>query len=570
MPQIPTRRSVVGTVEPSRRPLAYLNVNARPQAFGSAIGEALAGLGGDLQKVAAQWQERESKTKRFDALTQLNNWQTEITSQLTDLKRDTPPTGEGYIEKANSLFEASSQAFLSRLPQDLHDEFGFRISQLRQGVLADALKFQYEAQDAFFRQGVKDALSAAQLAVTQDPSSLDAQLAAFGQAVDDTDLSDIEKAELKRLGSIDIRSRVYKELYKRGAVREGALGLAPIGSTYLDKVEQIESGGNPNAKAATGTAAGYFGFTKSTWLDYVSRYAAAVIERDSTGRITNLDEVLSLRSDKQFSRRMATFLAIESADYLDKRGLPATEGNLYLAHFLGNAGAAAVLEAAPDTPIERVVGADAIRSNPAVFKNISTAGELVAWAAQKMGKAAFVEDSRFADIPFETRIALQEDAQREAAAELAAQQRAAREAYSASLNQLKFDISDGTSGLESIMKFRADNPNMPFSDYESLLKILEDRNDGIAGTRLIQDIVAGRVLANPEDAEQKKAYNKWFESTGGQDAFNEQNNTYVDDVLLPTIRGTSMIPQDAIGMLRGMIRGADVERARWAFETLRK
>src|SRR5690606_39936329 len=98
MPQIPTRRSVVGTVAPSRRPLAYLNVNARPQAFGSAIGEALAGLGGDLQKVAAQWQERESKTKRFDALTQLNNWQTEITSQLTDLKRDTPPTGEGYIE----------------------------------------------------------------------------------------------------------------------------------------------------------------------------------------------------------------------------------------------------------------------------------------------------------------------------------------------------------------------------------------------------------------------------------------------------------------------------------------
>src|SRR5690606_41492798 len=141
------------------------------------------------------------------------------------------------------------------------------------------------------------------------------------------------------LGSIDIRCRVYKELYKRGAVREGALGLAPIGSTYLDKVEQIESGGNPNAKAATGTAADYFGFTKSTWLDYVSRYAPEVIERDSSGSITNLDEDLSLRSDKQFSRRMATLLATESADYLAKRGPPATGATLYLAHLLGNAGA---------------------------------------------------------------------------------------------------------------------------------------------------------------------------------------------------------------------------------------
>jgi hypothetical protein len=71
---------------------------------------------------------------------------------------------------------------------------------------------------------------------------------------------------------------------------------------------------------------------------------------------------------------------------LSDAGYTPDYANSYLAHFLGADGAVQVLGAVPDTPVTEVVGADAIASNPGVFRKVKTAADLVQWAAEKMGQ----------------------------------------------------------------------------------------------------------------------------------------------------------------------------------------
>src|SRR3546814_18365470 len=73
----------------------------------------------------------------------------------------------------------------------------------------------------------------------------------------------------------------------------------------------------------------------------------------------------------------------DNSRMLARIGARETPGNLYLAHFLGQGGAEAVLRATPDTPIERLIGKKAIEANS--FLRGKTDGAVIEWASPKMG-----------------------------------------------------------------------------------------------------------------------------------------------------------------------------------------
>ncbi|MBM3600188.1 MAG: hypothetical protein FJX35_18445 [Alphaproteobacteria bacterium] len=120
---------------------------------------------------------------------------------------------------------------------------------------------------------------------------------------------------------------------------------------------QLESGGNATARAATSTAAGAFQFTDSTWLDLIARSGAqvglareaALIGRSSAGQpvVADPDErtaILALRERIGLAAALAQELADANARHLTARlGRPPDRAELYLAHFLGARGAAALL-----------------------------------------------------------------------------------------------------------------------------------------------------------------------------------------------------------------------------------
>jgi Transglycosylase SLT domain len=128
---------------------------------------------------------------------------------------------------------------------------------------------------------------------------------------------------------------------------------------FLYSQAQIESSLDPDAKAPTSSAAGLFQFTRQTWLSTLKEHgpehglawAADAISRAPDGRYTIADpalrsSVMDLRYDAAASSAMAAEFARDNQSFLQSElGRALEPVDLYLAHFLGPAGAAEFLSA---------------------------------------------------------------------------------------------------------------------------------------------------------------------------------------------------------------------------------
>ncbi|MFN3944664.1 MAG: transglycosylase SLT domain-containing protein [Allosphingosinicella sp.] len=169
----------------------------------------------------------------------------------------------------------------------------------------------------------------------------------------------------------------------------GAIQLASartgVDFTYLFNQARIESGLNPNAKAPTSSATGLFQFIEQTWLATVKKHgdahglgwAADAIRQAPNGRFFIADpaarrEILDLRRDPAAASAMAAEFASDNQSFLERRlGRGADSTDLYMAHFLGPAGAARFLAAHDNDPHAPAAPAmpAAARANRWVFYN---------------------------------------------------------------------------------------------------------------------------------------------------------------------------------------------------------
>ena len=140
---------------------------------------------------------------------------------------------------------------------------------------------------------------------------------------------------------------------------------------YLLKTAMRESGLKPDAKAATSSAAGLFQFIDSTWLRTLKeegpKYGlgdlSSFIQRDQSGAYSVADpdarsHIMALREDPEVSAIMAGALTQRNAsDLASTIGRSPTNGELYIAHFLGSGSGAYLIrlaEQAPETPAANV------------------------------------------------------------------------------------------------------------------------------------------------------------------------------------------------------------------------
>jgi hypothetical protein len=144
----------------------------------------------------------------------------------------------------------------------------------------------------------------------------------------------------------------------------GAATRTGVDFDFLVRQAKVESGLNPDARARTSSATGLFQFTKQTWLGTLKQHganhdlawAADAITRGSDGQYRVADpelrtRILDLRTQPEAASAMAAELASDNQDFLgDKLGRSPEAVDLYLAHFLGEAGAARFLEAYDANP----------------------------------------------------------------------------------------------------------------------------------------------------------------------------------------------------------------------------
>jgi hypothetical protein len=167
-----------------------------------------------------------------------------------------------------------------------------------------------------------------------------------------------------------------------GAIRNAARATG-ADFQYLLATAQVESGFNPTAAVSTSSAKGLFQFIDQTWLATVKqagpqlgygRYADAIVQTPA-GTYAVPDpvmrhEILALRDDPVANAAMAgAFTQQNAAQLKDRIGRDASEGELYIAHFMGAGGGAQLINLAQQNPGATAATAfpGAAKSNPSIF-----------------------------------------------------------------------------------------------------------------------------------------------------------------------------------------------------------
>lgn len=97
-----------------------------------------------------------------------------------------------------------------------------------------------------------------------------------------------------------------------------------VTNDLVNKMVKAESNGDPNAKSKTSSASGLLQFTNQTWRDVVNKHGKEL-------GITYAD-----KNDPEAQIKAGKKLAEDNTDYLlSKLGRQPTDGEVYIAHFLG-------------------------------------------------------------------------------------------------------------------------------------------------------------------------------------------------------------------------------------------
>lgn len=163
--------------------------------------------------------------------------------------------------------------------------------------------------------------------------------------------------EAARSGSGSGAARHIGSLRSPGTPVEAAIARAAAATTvdfgYLVAQAEVESGMDPDARAATSSATGLYQFIESTWLDTVKKHGprfglgalARQINVTASGNAYVADPaqrqaILALRADPEVAALMAAGLAEDNRAHLVPiLGRQPNHAELYLAHFLGAGGA---------------------------------------------------------------------------------------------------------------------------------------------------------------------------------------------------------------------------------------
>src|SRR5579871_1520590 len=196
----------------------------------------------------------------------------------------------------------------------------------------------------------------------------------------------------------------------RGVVEaaiQRASNATGVDFSFLMGAARRESGFNPAARARTSSATGLFQFTDQTWLATLKQHGAKygyaryadLIQQGPGGRYyvsggEARATVMDLRLDPHASALMAGELAADHAAYLRGRvGREPTAGELYVAHVLGPAGSAKLIDAMRASPMANAAALfpEAAGANRGLFYRsgrAATVGEVYASLTSGSGGGA--------------------------------------------------------------------------------------------------------------------------------------------------------------------------------------
>jgi len=179
-----------------------------------------------------------------------------------------------------------------------------------------------------------------------------------------------------------------------GAIKQAASSTG-ASFEYMLATAKMESNFNPKAAASTSSARGLYQFIDQTWLGTVKeagsqlgygKYADAITKNPSGSYSVSdpaaRNAIMKLRDDPEAASSMAAVFAQSNSFKLTgKIGRRPTDGELYMAHFMGAGGAGKLISSAENNPNA---------SGAALFPNAAAANRPIFY--DKTGRARSVSE----------------------------------------------------------------------------------------------------------------------------------------------------------------------------------
>lgn len=544
----------VPRTSPSAQPMGYLSAQgASPEAFGAGLARSIEGLGADLNVMVQKATQRKDSNARFGALTGLSDFQSNVNQQLVELKRNADPTGKGYVPAAEQTFDKEAQKYLATLPEELKPEFIARTEEIKKGVIGDSLSFQYQAGDANFRKGVDTEYQRALVGLDPkmggDPTQLSKYKAHLNEIIDATDLSEIEKADLKLKTAMGMEGVGYKATLTK-AIASGAVGGS---ADVLRKEEGFR------ATPYWDTNHYRVGFGSDTVT-----YADGSVHKVKPGmRISRED------AERDLKRRVETEFEPAARREVGDAAWNALSGNARAAlvsvtYNYGNL---------PDkvAAAARTGNVDAIANAVAGLGSNKERRQREAALIRGGGEPTTSDiDSNpaFSSLTYEDRVNLQKDAMSEATAASNAQAKAEKDAAAARQNELYMNLADGKAGQADIDAGRQEGWLTDYDAFNKANEVYKKYNEenvtaAAAWTKLGDE---GAVW-DPTDTKDNKMLNALVGKTGLA-GLTGMNADTVAAGIVPIVQRAHDIPTDVVGTLMGMVRSSNQQQAFFALDTL--
>lgn len=542
--------SVSPRTRPSSQGLGYL----RPAVADTrAITSGLRNVSGAVTDFAARVQDRNDNVERFDALKRYSQFELDTDTAILELKRGAAPSVTDFPDQVNKLYGKMEQEFIRQLPADLQPEFQYRAAQTAQRVRADALTFQFQQQDAFFKTGLSEEYEKAKVALSKSPDQIDAWDARLAELVSQADIPEVVKAEMAKTMSSGLAAVVYGRFAEE--IRRG----------------EVTAVGNDAGTIAANLLRSEEGFRTRPYFDVNALRAGfgsdTVTRADGTVETVTADTVVTEEeAELDLARRIQEFTNTAAGQVGDDVwGSLAPNVQAGLISVTYNYGSL------PDSVVEAVATGDATQIAQAVAALPANKARRKREASLILGGAASAMEALdneplFANLTLEERQAMQADAERKVSAEETERKRLEKEALDAQRNEAFTLIHDGEIGEAGIMALR--NAGI-FSDIdditkaEGLLKARREKDDGAAQIQAILDNPA--LVYNP--AVDDEAYNDWLGERGLR-RVGVGDQEFIDTAVMPSIERLQDIPTDLVGQLLGMSRANDNAMMRFAYEQL--
>ena len=539
----------VPIAEPRTRPsdekLGY--VEAAPLDF-SAIKRGTNNLASAIDVYGQRQEAENNKVARFDALRKFSDFQTSTAIELQDLKKSYDPTDDQFPNKVQSLYAKREASFLAQIKPELQDEFAFRTNEYRNGVILDTEGFIQKSRLDFFKNGVDQEGNNLKTQFAQDPSddNFVAAVDQFETLVDSADVPEQVKTAWKEQGRKDLEAISYKNKVRNGytalvtasgtpgpaqdSITKAAteLGIDPVD---LATVISYETGGKFSTSIKGGKGGRYLGLIQFG-PEEAAKYGAA--------------------PGQSFDTQMKAVVA-----YLKDRGLKPGMGINDLYSTI-NAGTPGRLSASDGN---NTVAGHVIEMQRSHRRSAE------AFMKGQIDPQGIMTDPMYDSLSFEEKQTLNQDAIKEANEVYAAQEKAAKDAESAYNNKLFIDLYEGRAGTNEINEAVQNGYLGSYEDLKKANDIYNTANAKAISARDFSAKLSGQMFFDPSSSEDNKQFDAWVGDAGLQ-SLNAMDQTYVNNVLGPTIRQVHAIPNSVIGGLAGMARSRDPKRQAFALNTL--